>query len=199
VNDSETYRAPILVGVGELRERGSRFLARVEPASGEQEARRLVAAATERHRDATHVCWAWRLGWPSRERWHDAGEPVGTAGMPILRVLRGRELADAVAIVTRWFGGIKLGKGGLARAYAAAAQEALEGVTTERRLPRALAHLALPYEHLGALQRLVHPPELELVEERYGERVELVLAVAEGRWPALAELAAALGLPLRRG
>jgi putative IMPACT (imprinted ancient) family translation regulator len=82
-----------------------------------------------------------------------------------------------VAVVVRWFGGVKLGKGGLARAYAAAAREAVAAAPVGRRVPRDEIAVELPYELIGAVKRLVRPPEVELADERYGERVRLVLTV----------------------
>ena len=79
-----------------------------------------------------HHCWAWRLGAPPRERSSDAGEPAGTAGVPMLQVLRGAGLSDVLAVVVRWFGGTKLGKGGLARAYAAAVARGASRVCRSR-------------------------------------------------------------------
>ena len=114
--------------------------------------------------------------------------------MPILQVLRGRELSDVVAVVVRWYGGTKLGKGGLARAYAAAARLAADELRVERRFARVELALELPYERLGAVKRLVHPPEVELVAERYGERVELVLSVRADRRDELANALADLGV-----
>jgi len=183
------YPAPAGEGRGELREKGSRFLAVVAPAAGEAEAEAVLARLRAEHPDATHHCFAWRLGPEARERASDAGEPSGTAGAPILRVLRGHGLSDAVAVVVRWFGGTKLGKGGLARAYAAAAREAVEAAPRVRRVPRVTLAVDLPYERVGAVKRLVHPPEVELAGERYGERARLELAVREDR---AAEVEAAL-------
>jgi putative IMPACT (imprinted ancient) family translation regulator len=117
------------------------------------------------------------LGEPPRERSSDAGEPAGTAGVPILQVLRGAGLSDALAVVVRWFGGTTLGKGGLARAYAAATRAALEGLATVRKVPTVALALDLPYERVGAVKRLLRPPEVELLAEEYGERARLVLAV----------------------
>jgi uncharacterized YigZ family protein len=163
----------------------------------EESARHRLGAIAAAYRDATHCCWAWRLGAPARERAHDAGEPAGTAGAPILRALQTAEIADALLVVVRWFGGTKLGKGGLVRAYGGVAREAVAAAATVRRLRRRRITLELPYPHLGALQRLIHPPEVELLEEGFGERVRLVLAVAEERLDAVREVAAALGLSLR--
>lgn len=189
------YLAPAAAVTGELRERGSRFLAVVAPAADEAAAQAVLAQLAAEHADATHHCFAWRLGPPpARERASDAGEPPGTAGVPILQVLRGRGLSDVVAVVVRWFGGVKLGKGGLARAYAGAARLAADLVPVERRFARVELALALPYERLGAVKRLVHPPEVELAAERYGERVELVLSVRADRAEELAAALADLGV-----
>ena len=182
-----------------LREKGSRFLALLEPVADEAAARARLASIEAEHRGATHCCWAWRLGAPARERCDDAGEPRGTAGPPILRALQTAELADALLVVVRWFGGIKLGKGGLVRAYGVVAREAVAAAPTARRLQRATVTLELPYAHVGAVQRLLRPPEVELVEESFGERVRLVLAVNEERLAAVRELAAALGLSIQEG
>jgi uncharacterized YigZ family protein len=188
------YLGPVATARGELREKGSRFLAVVAPAADEAAAQEVLAALAAEHPDATHHCFAWRLGPEPRERAGDAGEPAGTAGVPILQVLRGRGLSDVVAVVVRWYGGTKLGKGGLARAYAAAARLAADELPVERRVPRVELALALPYERLGAVKRLVHPPEVELVAERYGERVELVLSVRADRRDDLAAALADLGV-----
>ncbi len=114
--------------------------------------------------------------------------------MPMLQVLRGAELSDVLAVVVRWYGGVKLGKGGLARAYAEATRLALEALPTILRVPTDHVALQLPYDRLGAVKRLVHPPEVELVEESYGAAVELTLAVHRHRRRELEEMLAELGL-----
>ena len=192
-----TYLAPAAAAAGELREKGSRFLALLAPAADEAAVKALLAALAARHPDASHHCWAYRLGWPPRERSHDAGEPGGTAGPPILRALQGAGVSDALLVVVRWFGGTKLGKGGLVRAYGGAAREALAVAALVPRLLRLEVEIEMPYPHLGAVQRLLHPPEVELLGESYGAAVRWRLAVAPARLPALRDVAAALGLTLR--
>ena len=189
-----SYPAPAGEAWGELREKGSRFIAWIGPAAGEDAAKDALAALARRYPDATHPCWAWRLGFPPRERSSDAGEPAGTAGVPILQVLRGAALSDAVAVVIRWFGGTKLGKGGLARAYAAATREALANLEIVRKAPRVRISLQVPYERVGAIKRLIHPPEIELETEEYGAEALLVLSVYEDRCDAFREALADLGL-----
>lgn len=189
-----SYPSPAGEARAEIREKGSRFLAVLGPAAGEEEARARLAGLARELPDATHHCWAWRLGDPPRERSADAGEPAGTAGMPILQVLRGAGLSDALAVVVRWFGGTKLGKGGLARAYAAAVREALPGLPVVLRVPTARLVVRVPYEKVGAVKRLVHPPAVELEAEEYGEEARLVLAVHEERAAALQTALADLGI-----
>jgi putative IMPACT (imprinted ancient) family translation regulator len=109
-------------------------------------------------------------------------------------VLRGAGLADVMAVVVRWFGGTRLGKGGLARAYAAAAREALQGLPVLRKVPTARVTVKVPYEKVGAVKRLLRPPEVELEAEEYGAAARLVLAVHEERLQALQEALAELGI-----
>ena len=146
-----------------MRQKGSRFLAVVEAAPEPAAARQVLEELRRLYPDATHHCWAWRLGHPPSERSSDAGEPSGTAGRPMLDALRGADLTDVAAVVARWFGGTKLGRGGLARAYAGAVRLALEELPVARRVPTVRFRLELPYDRVGPLQRLVHPPEVEIV------------------------------------
>ena len=188
------YRAPAREVRAELRDRGSRFLGIVAPTPDEAAARRHLEAVEAEFPDATHHCWAWRLGDPPAERSSDAGEPSGTAGVPMLQVLRGAELSDVQAVVVRWYGGTKLGKGGLARAYAGAVREALELLPVVRRVPTETLTLELPYDRIGPLKRLLRPPVVELVEERYGAAVTLTLEVHRGARAELVAELANLGL-----
>ena len=96
-----SYPAPGGEAQAEIREKGSRFLAVLGPAASEEEAKARLAGLEKLHPDATHHCWAWRQGSPPRERSSDAGEPAGTAGVPILQALRGAGLSDVMAVVVR--------------------------------------------------------------------------------------------------
>lgn len=189
-----SYTAPAGESRAEIREKGSRFLAVVGPAADEAAAKARLAVLEREMPGATHHCWAWRLGSPPRERSSDAGEPAGTAGMPMLQVLRGAGLSDVMAVVVRWFGGTKLGKGGLARAYAAAVREALPGLPVADRVPTVRIAVEIPYEKVGAVKRLLRPPEVELETEEYGASARLGLAVHEDRQEALREALADLGI-----
>ena len=192
--DREPYRVPAGTSGSEVRERGSRFLAIVEPVASETAARGRLKSLAEEYADATHLCWAWRIGQPPREGRSDAGEPAGTAGTPMLQVLRGAGLSDVLAVVARWYGGVKLGKGGLARAYAEALRQAIAGLRVEERIPTVVLEVRLPYSRLGEIKRLIHPPRVEIQDERYtDESVKLVLRAALERVDELQEVLAGLG------
>jgi len=194
---SASERAPTGEARAELRELGSRFFAFVAPAASVEAAAAYVEALRRKHPDATHHCFAWRIGRPAAERAADAGEPGGTAGAPMLAVLRGAGLTNVVAVVVRWFGGTKLGKGGLVRAYGGAVRLALDGLATVEVLARDRLLVALPYEKLGAVKRLLQPPAVELAAERYGEAVELEVEVTREARAAFAAALADLALGAR--
>ncbi|WP_193596692.1 IMPACT family protein [Microbacterium sp. YJN-G] len=133
----------------ELVIRKSRFLTHVAPVSSSEQADEIIAAVKKRYWDARHNCSAQVTGLRGdRARSSDDGEPSGTAGMPMLEVLRRRELTDVVAVVTRYFGGIKLGAGGLVRAYSSAVSEALDLAALVDR--RVLAQVVVPVPHADA-------------------------------------------------
>jgi uncharacterized YigZ family protein len=131
----------------------------------------------KRYFDATHHCWAFRLFAESRSRSADAGEPSGTAGKPILAAIEGAALHDLGVIVVLWYGGIKLGTGGLSRAYRETAAETLRVATLLDRYVYERVGVIVPFDALSHVYRLVHPPDVVLVEERYGERNEFFFDV----------------------
>jgi uncharacterized YigZ family protein len=187
-------------GQSELREKKSRFLAVVAVAASDSEARKLLADRRAAYPDASHHCWALRLGVPPEERSSDAGEPAGTAGVPILQVLRGAKLTNVIAIVSRWFGGTKLGKGGLARAYAASIREALRGLQVEEIIPTVILDLEIPLSQVGELKRIIHPPEVEIVEEIYAAAANISVRVARDRLDSIEEALRSRQIsPKRRG
>src|ERR671928_1587992 len=117
----DEYRTVARVGVHETEVNRSRFLCALAPAGNEQEAQDFIAAVRKEHADATHNCWAYVIGADaSVQKASDDGEPGGTAGVPMLQMLVRRETRYVVAVVTRYFGGVKLGAGGLIRAYGGA-------------------------------------------------------------------------------
>jgi uncharacterized YigZ family protein len=164
----------------------SRFLGIAVPIANEEDARAAIAA--HGHADANHNCWAWRLG--AAYRFSDAGEPSGTAGKPILAAIDGQSVDKAVVIVTRWFGGVLLGSGGLARAYggtAAACLRAAELVemkpSVEGRFHLEFSDLALVKAKLGAFG------DVQVLEERFGATgADLVVRIVETDVEAVSRL-----------
>lgn len=188
------YRAPRTAGRAELREQGSKFLAIVEPVADESGAKARLVEHEKDYRRATHVCWALRLGGPAEEQYSDAGEPTGTAGEPMLMVLRGRGISDVLAVVIRWFGGTKLGKGGLARAYTDVTRMAIRDLSTVIRVPTATLQVEIPFESLGAIKWLKRLPEVEIMSQEFGESALLTLRVWESREEEFRAMATGLGV-----
>jgi uncharacterized YigZ family protein len=160
--------------------KGSRFLALLSPARGLAEAQEILAARRAAHRDATHNCWAWRLGHaPETSRSSDDGEPSGTAGKPILQEIEGRRLTDVVLVVTRYFGGTKLGKGGLVRAYAEAAAAVLDVATiVEVAITRPL-EIRFDYQLTGSVMGVLSSFRLAPAGASYDHSTTLRLAVPD--------------------
>ncbi|MDE7372255.1 MAG: YigZ family protein [Desulfovibrio sp.] len=175
--------------------RRSRFLAQCARAASPAEARAFVEAVRARWPDATHNCWAFAAGAPgdtARIGSSDDGEPHGTAGRPMLQVLLHSGIGEACVVVTRWFGGVKLGTGGLVRAYQDAVRENLAGLSCVERVPQAVAEAVLDYAHLDALRRQLPALEVVVEGEDYAERARLRLRLPEERVAALSAALAAI-------
>ncbi len=172
----------------ELKVQRSRFLARTAPAGDEQAARAVVAAMTRQYHDCRHVCYAWRLGREPAvaEIRNDAGEPSGTAGGPILKAIRQAGLTDCVTVVARYFGGVKLGTGGLSRAYGDAARAALDGAPRRTVL---LGHdfvCRFPYSLQKTVAHLLAAHDGRTTNENYAQDIEWEIWLPNSRWPAFA-------------
>jgi uncharacterized YigZ family protein len=172
----------------EIEVKRSRFLCDVARVSTEDEARAVVERARKQHWDARHHCSAFVLGPPPHpvERSSDDGEPAGTAGAPMLGVLRGHGVSDVAAVVTRWFGGTLLGSGGLARAYSDAVRAALDVAGTRvRRLVRE-HRLELDHAEAGRVETELRSRGVTILDATYDARVTLRLGVPPDAEAALA-------------
>ena len=169
----------------------SEFLGIAFPVTTEEEFFAELQRIQKLHFDATHHCWAFRLrggqaippvpgpdfdgqaGLPvlhARSRSSDAGEPSGTAGKPILAAIEGAEFHDVGVVVVRWYGGVKLGTGGLSRAYRETAAETLKLAKPLDRYVYARIRVIVPFEALNNVYRMIHPPDVVLVSEQFGEQ-----------------------------
>lgn len=168
----------------ETEVRRSRFIALVRRADSEDEARALVSEARSLYPDARHHCSAFVVDVPGAsrvERSSDDGEPAGTAGMPMLEVLRGAGLTNVVAVVVRYFGGTKLGTGGLVRAYSEAVQGALAVTPRVRAETVGLWAVDVGHADAGHLEAELHVRGVEVVGVRYdADGVRFTLAAADG-------------------
>lgn len=174
----------------------SRFLAVVRRVGDEHAARALVADLRKQHHDARHHCSAFILGpTPSIERSNDDGEPAGTAGGPMLDVLRGRELSDVAAVVVRWFGGTLLGAGGLVRAYGDAVAAALDGAPLVRRAQDDLFDLSVSHADAGKVESDLRARGVGVLGVDYLDRALLHLAGdLDDLAPAVAEITSGAGI-----
>lgn len=180
-------------GSAEVEAKRSRFLCTLERVSTETDARAVVERMRKQHWDARHHCSAFVLGpGGAIERSSDDGEPAGTAGAPMLEVLRGRGVSDVVAVVTRWFGGTLLGAGGLVRAYGDAVRAALDEVgVVERRLLRVFT-IAAPHADAGRLESDLRSRGITVLDTSYDEVARLRVAVAADDADRLSTLLAEL-------
>ncbi|AOW91813.1 IMPACT family protein [Rhodococcus sp. WMMA185] len=170
----------------------SRFIAAVRRVEDSGAAHGFVQEQRRAYSDARHHCSAYIVGdGPSDrvERANDDGEPGGTAGVPMLQVLRARELVDVVVVVTRYFGGIKLGAGGLVRAYSGAVSAALDIAPLVRRERRHLYTLAVEHSEAGRVEAELRARGVGVVHTTYGERAVLTLVAHDST--ELAEMVAA--------
>lgn len=182
----DAYHTVYRGGSGEIVEKKSRFIAEVFPVTSEEEAMQYLEETRKRYWDARHHCWAYVLGRnPSAERMSDDGEPAGTAGKPILEVIRGHQITDVLVIVTRYFGGTLLGTGGLVRAYTASAAEGLKHSEIITRFHGFKLRIASDYTSLGKIQHLLAQRDICILEPVYTDKVELVVLVPDEEEGAL--------------
>jgi uncharacterized YigZ family protein len=187
-----TYLTVARDATAEVEDRGSRFLCTLRRVADEDAARDLVATLRREHWDARHHCSAFVIGPDGAlQRSSDDGEPAGTAGAPMLEVLRGAGVSDVAVVVSRWFGGTLLGAGGLVRAYGDAVRAALAEAGTLRRA--LLTELVLDLDHAdaGRVEGELRSRGVRVLDVAYDARVRLLLAAAPGEVDRLGEVVAA--------
>lgn len=175
---ADTYRSIESSESSVVKVEGSRFLADAFPVENRQEAEAKLEEVQTRERKATHHCMAYRLT-PTGDlfRYDDDGEPSGTAGAPILREIDSRELTNTLVVVTRYFGGIELGTGGLMRAYADAASAVLEQADIVERVIRIAVRLRFSYEDTSPAMQVLHQFDTEVEERDYSDVTEMTVGV----------------------
>lgn len=184
----EQYRTVARAGVHETEINRSRFLCALAPAATEQEAQEFVARVRKEHPTASHNCFAYVIGADaSVQKASDDGEPGGTAGVPMLQMLLRREVRYVVAVVTRYYGGVKLGAGGLIRAYGGVVGEALDALGTLTRQRFRLATITVDHQRAGKLENDLRATGRDVREVRYTEAVTIGIGLPDSDVPAFTD------------
>ncbi|KJY26324.1 MULTISPECIES: YigZ family protein [Streptomyces] len=177
---ADQYETVAREGSHESEINRSRFLCSLAPAATEQEAQDFIARIRREHPTATHNCFAYVIGADaSIQKASDDGEPGGTAGVPMLQMLTRRDIRYAVAVVTRYYGGVKLGAGGLIRAYGGVVGEALDALGTVTRHRYRLATVTVDHQRAGKTQNDLRSTGRAVLDVRYGEAVSIEIGLPE--------------------
>jgi len=175
-----SYQVPALTRQVELEVKRSKFLTFAGPAVDRQEADNFIRTLRIQHPQANHVCWAYIAGAPNTtiRSMSDDGEPSGTAGMPMLKVLEYSGYGDIVVAVVRYFGGTKLGTGGLQRAYSDAVALVLTDLPMKLKVTRTTLQLTYDYTHDSSISRLIKRYDVEDIDSNYAQQVTLSIEIA---------------------
>ncbi|MBS3803622.1 MAG: YigZ family protein [Oleiphilaceae bacterium] len=194
---SQYYPVPAGCLTRETEVKKSRFIARIAPVADRADVRRLLAEARTEYPDARHICWAYQIGRPGaalEAAMNDDGEPSGTAGKPILGVIQHKDMGDVLVIVIRYFGGVKLGAGGLVRAYAGAAESVLSAVDRVTRPVLIGASLSLSFAQEQPLRHWAAQHDALVESVGYDTGATVQLQVPEDHWRALVCFCQAQGI-----
>ncbi|GJM26426.1 MAG: YigZ family protein [Phycisphaerae bacterium] len=173
------YNVPAQPCRVETRVSNSRFITTIRRADTVKDAQAIIREIRAEMPDANHHVYAYKIGYPPSvsEGMSDDGEPSGTSGPPVLAVLRGADLGDTVVVVTRYFGGTKLGTGGLVVAYTKSAQEAFADLVTERKVERITCTITYPYQLHQTIGKMIPEFEVMTEQEEFGAEVSLTVLV----------------------
>lgn len=180
------YKIVYCGGEGEIVEKKSRFIATVKPVDSEEEASAFIAEMKKKYWDARHNCYAYSIG-KNREftRCSDDGEPSGTAGRPMLDVILGEDIYNVAVVVTRYFGGVLLGTGGLVRAYSKAVQEGLAGSLVIEKKKGISLKVTTDYTGIGKIQYIAGERQIPILDSEYTDKVVLKLLVPDAETEAV--------------
>lgn len=168
----------------ELKVKGSRFIASVRKVTTEEEAQATIEEIKKEFHDATHNCYAWKVGHAKkmRYRYSDDGEPNNTAGLPILKSIDNRKLSNILVVVTRYFGGVKLGTGGLIRAYSKATTDALKECEIEKNYLNEMIIFKTGFEFVNLVHNIIATYKATLKDSSYNENVEFTVEVRSSKY-----------------
>lgn len=180
MKQSEKLFIPATGSVVGIERKKSRFIAELTPVNTRTDVQNKILDLANEHPEASHIVYAFCIGGLTREilGMSDDGEPKGTAGRPVLEVLRGRSVTNALISVVRYFGGTKLGTGGLVKSYGESAKRVLESAQLEELIAWQSVHCLVPYGLVTRVQRMVNEYGGQIESEQYAEDVEFVIRVA---------------------
>ena len=167
-------------GPEEIKEKGSRFISYLYPVNTKEEAEAIIQKLRKKFHDSTHVCFAYRIGEGEEEyfRYSDDGEPSGTAGVPIYNEIKSKEYFNVLAVVVRYYGGTKLGTGGLARAYGQSAKEVIEISKEVIEYLKKETSISFPYHFTGEMMRIINKYNLQIISrEDTAQGINMKLAI----------------------
>ena len=176
------YKTVLETAEAEVIEKKSRFIGTIFSIESEEHANEILASIRKKYWDATHNCYAYVLGYNNEiQRYNDDGEPGGTAGMPILEVIRGSQIRNILIVVTRYFGGTLLGTGGLVRAYTDASKAVLEVAKVIEYIWCSIYSVTTDYSLSGKLQYLFSEENIRVLDTKYTEQVEFNIAIEKDK------------------
>ena len=181
----DSYLIPAAYGEGRYEDRKSKFIGEIFPVETPEAAIEAIQSVKAKYRDARHHCYAYIIREGNYMRYSDDGEPQGTAGMPILDVLRRENITNVCCVVTRYFGGVLLGTGGLVRAYTKSAQLGLEAAGINQMSRYSVLLITCPYSLLGVVQNILPEHDCVVEETDYAADVTLTVTLPEGGEDAL--------------
>jgi uncharacterized YigZ family protein len=171
----------------EIKVKGSRFIGTAHPVTTLDETSNYIQQLSNQFYDASHNCYAFQVGQFSSviARYSDAGEPAGTAGIPILNVLKGKNLTDILIVVTRYFGGTKLGRGGLIRAYSDCATTVLDRCSIIKKYIYKTVNVTFEYDLTGAVMRVIDSNSAIIANSKYDRQTRLTLSIRKGNFESI--------------
>ena len=182
----DTYHMPTNTSEGLYKEKGSKFIGYAFPVFSEEDVKERLEEVRKKEYAARHHCYAYTLH-PDKSAWraNDDGEPANTAGKPILGQIQSKDLTNILIVVVRYFGGVKLGVGGLITAYRAAAADALENISIEKRFVKEIYEVAFQYPQMNEVMRLVKDKSLEVVNQDFQIDCKLIFAIRKSQADAV--------------
>jgi uncharacterized YigZ family protein len=182
-NDS-SYKVPLKTITVEQEIKKSRFITSAARAASKESAKEFIGSVSERYSDATHNCYAFVAGNPystAEIGFGDDGEVSGTAGKPMLSVLQHKKIGEIVVVVSRYFGGTKLGTGGLVRAYSSSVQQVLDELPLTNCVAVKSVRITFDYQYENSVRQVLNKMNIEIIDSSYSENVEMRIEVPENK------------------